>query len=323
MVGGTAPTELLERAGVSCDPALRPPSQPITEQGTGLVRALTIGFALSLITLGFALAHADYYLLSTADRPTHVKHALLRPGMGIGLFFGIAAVGLIVANLLYLLRRAGKPLFRWGSLRTWMTSHVATGILAFLLVLLHSAMSPRDTVGGHAFSALAVLLVTGAVGRYFYAWVPRAAHGRELELAEVKARLGRVSEEWDQGQRRFRERVRIVIGDLMDARQWKSSFGGRVLALCGLQLDLRRALAKLEREGRAQGIDEDQIRETMQLARSAWRAALVTAHYEDVRSLLAGWRWLHRWVAALMVLLVVLHVVYALSYGAHFFTGAG
>jgi len=31
----------------------------------------------------------------------------------------------------------------------------------------------------------------------------------------------------------------------------------------------------------------------------------------------------HRWVAALMVILVVVHVVYALSYGAHFFTGAG
>jgi len=34
-----------------------------------------------------------------------------------------------------------------------------------------------------------------------------------------------------------------------------------------------------------------------------------------VRALLNGWRYLHRWVAALMVLLVVLHVIYALTYG--------
>ena len=70
-----------------------------------------------------------------------------------------------------------------------MTSHVATGILAFLCATLHAAMNPRDTVGGHAFLALFVLLVTGAIGRYFYAWVPRAANGRELELEEVKLRL--------------------------------------------------------------------------------------------------------------------------------------
>ena len=31
-----------------------------------------------------------------------------------------------------------------------------------------------------ALGAFAVLLVTGAVGRYFYAWIPRAANGREL-----------------------------------------------------------------------------------------------------------------------------------------------
>ena len=70
-----------------------------------------------------------------------------------------------------------------------MTSHVATGILAFLLATLHAAMAPRHTVGGHACGRSAFLLVTGAIGRYFYAYVPRAANGRELELDEVKTRL--------------------------------------------------------------------------------------------------------------------------------------
>ncbi len=69
-----------------------------------------------------------------------------------------------------------------------MTSHVATGILALLCAMLHGAMAPGDTVDGHAFLALTVLLVTGAIGRYFYAYVPRAANGRELELSEVKQR---------------------------------------------------------------------------------------------------------------------------------------
>ena len=199
MAGGVPPFELLERSGVSFDAEHRPPQDPVREQGTGLIRALSAALVLALITLGYALWHSDYYTLSTAERPTHDKHAFLRPGMGIGLGLGIASVVMIVANLAYLLRRSPAIKFRLGSLQLWMTSHVATGILALLLAMLHGAMSPRDTPGGHAFWALAVLLVTGAIGRYFYSYVPRAANGRELELAEFKNRLGRMSEEWDQG----------------------------------------------------------------------------------------------------------------------------
>jgi hypothetical protein len=197
-----------------------------------------------------------------------------------------------------------------------MTSHVATGILAFLCALLHGGMIPRDTPGGHAFWALAVLLVSGAIGRYFYACVPRAANGRELELAEVRVRLARVSEAWGQGQRAFNERARKEVGALIEARQWRGSFAGRVLALLGVTSDLRRTLLRLEQEAARQGIAQQEIRDTLRLARTAHRTALMVAHFEDLRSVLGTWRWLHRWVAALMVLLVVLHVVHALMFGA-------
>jgi len=284
MAGGTPPFELLERAGVSFDPSQRPAPEPIAEQGTGLVKALAAGLLLTLLALGFALWHGDYYLLDTVERPTHAKHQVLRPGHGIGLWLGISASTLVLLNLLYLARRA-----RWlrlGSLQGWMTSHIATGILALLCAALHAAMSPRDTVGGQAFWALAALLVTGAIGRYFYAFVPRAANGRELELSQIKAQLG---------------------GDmleLIERRQWRGTFFGRLFALLGFQRDLKRVLARVE----SQGGD-------VALARKAHRTALMAAHYEDLRALLGSWRYLHRWVALLMVLLVLLHIFTALFYG--------
>ena len=294
------------------------------EQGTGLMRALGAAFVLALATLLWALWNLDYYVLPLEHRPAHAKHTLLRPGMGFGLWMGLAALACIGLNLLYLVRRARRPRFpvwRLGSLRGWMTVHVATGVLALLCALLHAAMAPRDTIGGHAFQALLVLLVTGAVGRYLYAYVPRATNGRELALEEVKARLGRLSTEWDQGQQRFREHVRGVVLEAVERRQWKSSFFSRALALVGVQRDLRRALASVEREGRAQGIAEDEIEETLELARRAWRTALMAAHFEDVRAITNSWRWLHRWVAALLVLLVLLHVVFALLYSAFLLDG--
>ncbi len=320
MAGGTTPLDVLEKSGVSFDPSLRAAPAQLGEQGTGLVKALSIGLLLSLAGLGWAVWHSDYYLLEDAERAVHPKHNLLRPELGFGLWLGIGAVALIVLNLLYLLRRS--LVVKLGSLQLWMTSHIATGILALLCVTLHSAMAPRDTVGGHAFAALAVLLVTGAIGRYFYAFVPRAANGRELELAEVKARLGKMSAEWDQGQLKFGERARNEVNELVEKKQWRDSFFGRVAALFGSQRDLRKALAKIAQEGREQGVAEDHIQETLALARRAYRTALMAARYEDLRAVLGTWRYLHRWVSLLLVLLVIVHVIYALAYGPFFF-GAG
>ena len=72
----------------------------------------------------------------------------------------------------------------------------------------------------------------------------------------------------------------------------------------------------MDTEGRKKGIGEAELRRDLGLARKAHRAALMAAHYEDLRALLAGWRYLHRWAAALMVLLILVHIGYALVYGA-------
>jgi thioredoxin reductase len=323
MAGGVPPFELLERSGVSFDPAQRGPVKTVHEQGSGVFRALATAFLLSLCAVVWALWHADYYGLKPSERAAHWKHALLHPGRGAGLWLGITAVGLIIANLLYLVRRSGWLRLTWGSLQAWMSSHVATGILALLCAMMHGAMSPGDSPGGHAFWALVVLLVTGVIGRYFYAYVPRAANGRELELAEVKARLGQVEEEWGEGERRFREYARMEIHALIEGRQWRASFLGRVIALFRGQQDLHGALLLIEEEGREQGVPEEQIQATLDLARRAHKTALMAAHYEDLRAILGTWRYLHRWIALLMVVLVIVHIIHAFLYGALFLDGGG
>ncbi len=320
MAGGVAPTELLGRSGISFDSSALTSNRPVTEEGTGIVKALCIGLGLSLLGLLWIVLNFDYYGLPPAERATHAKHVLLRPGVGVGLWLGIASIALICANLLYVLRRSTRSRFNFGSLRLWMTSHVATGILAFLCATLHGAMTPRDTPGGHALWAMIVLLVTGAIGRYFYAYVPRAANGRELDLAEAKARLSQAHEDGGVSAKKFQERTDREVTALLDAR-WKESFVGRVFGLLGLHGRLRRVLSGLQEQGRQDGVSEEHIQKTLQLARRAHRTALMAAHYEDLRAVLNTWRYLHRWVAALMVLLVIVHVVRAMVYGVVVFDG--
>ncbi len=325
MIGGEAPFAQLERSGISFDhgaapaaAATAPIAAPRT-RGADLVPSLIVGLALTLATFAFVGWHFDYYGLSTAARAADPKHALLSPDRSLGLWLGIAGAAAILANLLYLARRRQWRAFAWGDLPTWLNFHVATGVIALLVVLLHAAMSPRQTPGGFAFWGLAALLATGAVGRWFYAWLPRAANGRELELDKLRTELA--ARRAAVGDGAFAQRAASAIDELVERRQWRSSWPGRVVALLGLQFDLWRTLRRLRAEAAAAGVAAPEFAAVAAEARAAHGAAVAVAHLEDLRGLLGAWRWLHRWLALLVVLLVVIHVVVATLHGA--FSGGG
>lgn len=313
--GGTPPTELLEASGISFDPAERPAPAALADEGAGLLPALLVAFALALGAVALVVVYRDYYELDLHGRVAHPLHAMLAPSRGLGLACGVAASAAVLANLCYLARRSGR--FEWigGSLRAWMTAHVATGVLALVLALLHTAMAPKSTVGGHAFAALAVLVVTGAIGRWFYAFVPRAANGRELALDEVRAELARVSGEWDTSRGSFGEALRAAVALSTTEERWHGSFLARVRRLATSRRALESVLDTLRVRGEQEGVAKEHLDRMFELARRAQRTAWTATHYEDLRGLLATWRWIHRWVALAMVLLVLLHVWSALRYG--------
>lgn len=320
MAGGTLPFADLERSGVSFDPALMPAAapEPAARAGGGLLPALALGLLLALATLGFVIWHGDYYFLTTAARAADPVHALLRPDRSLGLWFGIAAALAVLANLAYLARRQQWFGVRFGQLATWMNVHIATGVVALLLASLHAAMSPRATAGGYAFWSLGVLLVTGAIGRWFYAWLPRSANGRELELEAIRRDL---VADAGRGSAFAREAQREATA-LLERRQWRSTWLGRAITLVGLQWDLWWTTRRLRRHGVATGAAPEEVDAALARMRQAHAAAVAVAHLEDLRAVLGTWRWLHRWLALLMVLLLVAHVVIAALHGA-FASGGG
>jgi thioredoxin reductase/Pyruvate/2-oxoacid:ferredoxin oxidoreductase delta subunit len=316
MVGGIPPFPLLEQAGFSFDHAGREAVQELQERGTGLLPALAFGLLATLAALFWAYLHSDYYRLSNVQRPAHELHALLRPSRAFGLGAGIIGAALILMNLCYLLRRAPNGPIRFGSLQAWMTSHVATGLFALIAAMLHSAFRPQDTVGGHAFWGLVFLICTGAIGRYLYSFIPHSANGRELELEEIRAEMATLASAWDRDNRDFGHRVQDQMNDLIRSGRWNGNLLIRIVSLVRQQRELRKSLRTLGREGRAEGIAEDQVQRVLDLARRAHWAALMATRFEEMRGILASWRYFHRWVALLMVLLLGVHIVSALRFSS-------
>lgn len=315
LAGGVAPFELLGRSGVSFDPKDRPEDEG-TDAGTrGWPIALALALVMGIASLGWVLVHRDYYFAPLVERIDHPRHALLRPGRGLGLGLGLAASLAMVLNLAYLLRRAPGLRFVMGSLRRWMAIHMATGVAALVLAILHGGLVPRNSTGGHALLGLVVLVVTGLIGRFAYAFVPRSANGRELELDEARAELERSQGDWEHRNRELLESLRIELLGEAHGVAWERSFVGRWRSLLASQWRFRRELRRWENACREAGVAPGALRSAVHWARRAQRARLGAAHYEELRGILSSWRYLHRWVALAVVMLIALHVAAALRYG--------
>lgn len=313
--GGIPPYELLERSGISFDPANRPAVADATGRSTGLSIALSLVFICTLAMAAWAFSHWDYYSLGANQRPVSLLHPQLRPSSLFGITFGIIACALFAWNLSYLIRKStliGR--FLPGSLQFWMGSHVLTGMAAFLCVLVHAGFTMKNAAGGHALLALSLVVIAGCIGRYLYAFVPRAANGAELDLDKVRAQLTTLSSDWDRQGRGHGAQVRAQIDELVDAARWRPSLFSRIRTLVVGQIQLRYSLRKLTREGQQEGIPHSEIMQIQSLARRSYRLTLQVTHYEEIRSILSSWRYIHRWMALLMIVLVLIHIVTALRY---------
>jgi hypothetical protein len=145
-----------------------------------LATGAAIGLVLALTVFGF-----DYYRLGAADRPFSPKHALLKPSGQIGINLGIFGVVLFLIIFLYPLRKRIKWL-QFGVSRHWLDFHVIAGLTAPVVIAFHSSFKFRG-IAGMAFWIMTAVALSGIIGRYVYAQIPRSLNSAELSLKELDA----------------------------------------------------------------------------------------------------------------------------------------
>jgi len=240
------------------------------------------GFAilLTLVLLGITAVLAyrgwHYYGLSIEARRYDPDHKLLRPVGLYGNGYGWVAALLVVMNLSYLIRRllASSKL---GAMRLWLDIHVFTGMLSAVFVSFHSAFQLRNWVAIVAAASLAVVVVTGLIGRFLYALTP-AADRRRLRAA-LDALPGPAV-----------PANASMLRSLVAIPAWRKAGKAR-------EASLSRLLPPVDAQSRA-------LRD---VARELYRAAAGEARSAGMAALMRSWRGLHRFFALAMLAAVLLH----------------
>ena len=154
--------------------------------------------ALAAILFGIFIyvfaAGLSYYFLPLTDRPFHSLHRELRPSGRIGLGLGIFSTLLFAAIYVYPLRKRWAWLRSIGSTRHWLDFHIVMGLAAPLLVALHATFK-FGGLAGIAYWIMMAVVVSGIVGRYLYAQIPRSRRDAELSLVELQHMNAQLAED--------------------------------------------------------------------------------------------------------------------------------
>ena len=141
-----------------------------------------VALAIVLVIAGYGL---NYYTLSSVERPLSPKHDLLKPSGTIGMKLGMFGVLLFFLIYLYPLRKKWGWLARQGNSRHWLDFHVVLGTTAPIIIAFHASFK-FGNIAGMAFWSMLCVTLSGFVGRYLYAQVPRNLNAAELSMKEMQ-----------------------------------------------------------------------------------------------------------------------------------------
>jgi hypothetical protein len=145
-----------------------------------LAYLVALAGAVALLVYGFS-----YYWSSPEQRALSPKHAYLKPSGAIGLRLGMFGVLLFLFIYLYPLRKKWAWLGRQGSSKRWLDFHVLLGLVAPVVITFHSSFK-FNGIAGVAYWIMVMVALSGVVGRYIYAQIPRSLNSADLSLQEAQ-----------------------------------------------------------------------------------------------------------------------------------------
>ena len=265
----------------------------------------------------------DYYLTPLQERPFSELYELHKPSGNIGHGLGIVGSALLVLGVsTYVLRKRIGWLASAGRLSTWLEVHIFLCTLGPALVLFHTTFKFGGIVS-IAFWSMSIVALSGVFGRYLYGRVPKTIHGQFRSLESIRQQAAEliktVSEEF--GLSAEQTNALLPRSERIRARGFAHAL---VLAI---HYDFsRRSLKRRVRKLLSKTLSRSDDRQTNAIPSHA-RDAIVRllqarlqleqqiVLLEPFQRLFGYWHLLHLPLAAVMFLIMFVHIAVAVLFG--------
>lgn len=288
------------------------PAQP-GRRGGRVVLVLMLTFLTAVCVVG-----ARYYLEPMAARVRNPLHPWLKSSGYIGQSAGLLALVLFLFLWLYPLRKKFRWLAFTGAISRWLDAHVIAALGLPLLVAVHAAWRFGGVIG-LGFWSMMVVWLSGLVGRYLYARIPRSRAGVELSREEIAARraalLVQISQHSGLDQATIDTALQPAVASARRTGIW-GTFTRMVADDFARWAAERRLRKAWQARGRRGSMDKGAVRLVLRLVRQEVKLAQQVRMLDATHAVFRYWHVFHRPLAIAALLAVVVHVAVVVALGA-------
>jgi hypothetical protein len=128
---------------------------------------------LALVGLAWLVRSGNYYTASS----------------DLGYYMGLVGALMMLTLLTYPLRKRINWMKNWGATKHWFKFHMILGIVGPTLVVFHCAFRLSSINAAVALFSMALVALSGIVGRFVYRHIHQGLYGRRVTLKEVKGEV--------------------------------------------------------------------------------------------------------------------------------------
>jgi len=255
----------------------------------------------------------SYYTTDLQNRFFHEQNELLKPSGIYGHGMGVLGSAIIIIGVFgYMIRKRWRIFIRLGVLKYWLEFHIFLCSLGPVLILFHTALKFGGIVAISFWSMLAVV-ISGIIGRFIYIQIPRTIEGRELSLSEINNLRNEV--EFDLHNRfKIDQEILNSIKNKLNLRidvSNRSFISGIFYRLSTEKKILREIKALLN----SQNLNRKSRAKVLKLFKSELILNRRIEWLSTMQNLLRYWHVLHLPFALIMLIIMIIHVGIALTFG--------
>ena len=230
------------------------------------------------------------------------------PGSSTGYRLGLTGALMMLALLLYPLRKHVPWLRNMGRLSEWLQFHMVLGICGPMLILFHSGFRIQSTNAAIAMWCMVIVASSGIVGRFIYGRIHSRLNEQRIAAAELNRELGRILLKIEKGGA-LPQRAREILA-AFEARVAQQPDGvlRQTLRFLRVASERRRVLRAVRRE-LLKNFDVRRCAEIEQALKPYLVGLQRIAQMAIYERMFALWHVLHLPLVALLVVSAVFHVI--------------
>ena len=237
----------------------------------------------AFIVLGYT--GISYYKLPLEERFFHPDYAILKPSGLLGHGLGIIGTLLILIGVFsYMVRKRLQKFSRVGILKYWLEFHIFLCSLGPVLILYHTSFKFGGIVS-ISFWSLVIVVASGIIGRFIYLQIPHTIEGRELNLQEVLDMKNELGLE-------LKTKYNIDISDFSSGSS-----------------------SEIDSELKTKHLSAHEFKMVKQLIVSQKKLVKRIARLDKMQNFFKLWHVAHLPFALIMLIIMVIHVAVALTFG--------